>query len=70
MINHSQAVVRSTSKACIVTDMPFGTYEESVDVAFKNAAKVMKETHCLQLKLKVVKICLIQLSILQGEVFL
>ena len=40
MINHSQAVVRSTSRACIVTDMPFGTYEESVDVAFKNAAKV------------------------------
>jgi len=52
MISHSQAVVRSTSKACIVTDMPFGTYEESVDVAFKNAAKVMKETHCSAIKIE------------------
>jgi len=52
MINHAQAVVKSTSKACVVTDMPFGTYEESVDVAFKNAAKVMKETNCSAIKLE------------------
>ena len=52
MIDHASAVVRSTSKACIVTDMPFGTYEESVDVAFKNAARVMKETHCNAVKLE------------------
>ena len=52
MIDHASAVVRSTSKSCVVTDMPFGTYEESVDVAFKNAARVMKETHCNAVKLE------------------
>ena len=32
--------------------MPFGTYEESVDKAFMNAAKVMKETNCNGVKLE------------------
>lgn len=52
MIDHAQAVVKSTSKACIITDMPFGTYEESLDIAFKNAAKIMKETNCNGIKLE------------------
>lgn len=52
MIDHAQAVVKSTSKSCIITDMPFGTYEESLDAAFKNAAKIMKETNCNGIKLE------------------
>jgi 3-methyl-2-oxobutanoate hydroxymethyltransferase len=32
--------------------MPFGTYEESVDKAFMNAVKVMKETNCNGVKLE------------------
>ena len=46
MIMHGKAVVRGTKKALIVVDMPFGTYEESPNMAFRNAAKVMKETGC------------------------
>ena len=43
MIMHGRAVVRGARRALVVVDMPFGTYEESPSVAFRNAAKVMKE---------------------------
>ncbi|ROU02485.1 3-methyl-2-oxobutanoate hydroxymethyltransferase [Histidinibacterium lentulum] len=52
MIMHGRAVVRGTKKALIVVDMPFGTYEESPNMAFRNAAKVMKETGCGAVKLE------------------
>ncbi|SHH66917.1 3-methyl-2-oxobutanoate hydroxymethyltransferase [Cognatishimia maritima] len=52
MIMHGKAVVRGTEKALIVVDMPFGTYEESPGVAFRNAAKIMKETQCGAIKLE------------------
>ena len=38
---HAAAVVRSTSHACIIVDMPFGSYQESPQQAFANAARVM-----------------------------
>ena len=41
MIMHGKAVVRGTKRALIVVDMPFGTYEESPNMAFRNAAKIM-----------------------------
>lgn len=52
MIMHGKAVVRGTQKALIVVDMPFGTYEESPNVAFRNAARIMKETGCGAVKLE------------------
>ena len=52
MIEHSKSVVNSTKQSCIIVDMPFGSYEESVEKAFKNAAKVMKETNCNGIKLE------------------
>ncbi len=52
MIMHGKAVVRGTKKALIVVDMPFGTYEESPNMAFRNAAKIMKETGCGAVKLE------------------
>ncbi|MBI1417754.1 MAG: 3-methyl-2-oxobutanoate hydroxymethyltransferase [Limimaricola sp.] len=52
MIMHGRAVVRGTKKALIVVDMPFGSYEESPNVAFRNAAIVMKETGCGAIKLE------------------
>lgn len=52
MIMHGRAVVRGTSRALIVVDMPFGTYEESPNMAFRNAAMVMKETQCGAVKLE------------------
>ena len=38
MIAHGQAVMRGSSRACIVVDMPFGSYQESPEQAFRNAA--------------------------------
>ncbi|MEM9852374.1 MAG: 3-methyl-2-oxobutanoate hydroxymethyltransferase [Pseudomonadota bacterium] len=52
MIMHGKAVVRGTQRALIVVDMPFGTYEESPNMAFRNAAKIMKETGCGAVKLE------------------
>ena len=46
MIMHGRAVVRGTKQALIVVDMPFGTYEESPQIALRNAARIMKETNC------------------------
>ncbi|MEM1235218.1 MAG: 3-methyl-2-oxobutanoate hydroxymethyltransferase [Pseudomonadota bacterium] len=52
MIMHGKAVVRGTASALIVVDMPFGTYEESPEVAFRNAARILKETGCGAVKLE------------------
>jgi 3-methyl-2-oxobutanoate hydroxymethyltransferase len=52
MIMHGKAVVRGTQKALIIVDMPFGTYEESPNMAFRNAARIMKETSCGAVKLE------------------
>lgn len=38
---HAAAVVRATSHACIVVDMPFGSYQQSPQQAFANAAKML-----------------------------
>ncbi|EFO32898.1 3-methyl-2-oxobutanoate hydroxymethyltransferase [Roseibium sp. TrichSKD4] len=52
MIMHGKAVVRGTQRALIVVDMPFGTYEESPSVAFRNSARIMKDTQCGAVKLE------------------
>jgi 3-methyl-2-oxobutanoate hydroxymethyltransferase len=52
MIMHGRAVVRGSKQALVVVDMPFGTYEESPAVAFRNAAKIMKETACGAVKIE------------------
>lgn len=52
MIMHGAAVVRGSDHALIVVDMPFGSYEESPAIAFRNAARVMKETGCGAIKLE------------------
>ncbi|SFH17438.1 ketopantoate hydroxymethyltransferase [Palleronia marisminoris] len=52
MIMHGRAVVRGTKRALVVVDMPFGSYEESPGVAFRNAARIMQETQCGAVKLE------------------
>ncbi len=52
MIMHGRAVVRGAKRALVVVDMPFGSYEESPAVAFRNAARVMKETDCGAVKIE------------------
>ncbi|SDJ05189.1 3-methyl-2-oxobutanoate hydroxymethyltransferase [Aliiruegeria lutimaris] len=52
MITHCKAVVRGTQRALVVVDMPFGSYEESPSVAFRNAARIMQDTGCGAVKLE------------------
>ncbi len=52
MIMHGRAVMRAANRALVVVDMPFGSYEESPQVAFRNAARVMAETGCQAVKLE------------------
>lgn len=52
MIRHGQAVVKGSSRACVIIDMPFASYQESPQQAFRNAAKVMAETGAQGVKLE------------------
>lgn len=52
MIAHGKAVMRGSKKACVIVDMPFGSYQESREQAFRNAAQVMKEVGCSGVKLE------------------
>ncbi|KQO87475.1 3-methyl-2-oxobutanoate hydroxymethyltransferase [Methylobacterium sp. Leaf92] len=52
MILQAQAVMRGTSRALVVVDMPFGSYEASREQAFLNAARVLKETGAGAVKLE------------------
>jgi len=38
---HAAAVVRATKQACVVVDMPFGSYQASPQQAFQNAARML-----------------------------
>ena len=52
MILHGQAVMRTSKRAMVVVDMPFGSYEGSPEVAYANAARVMKETGAQAIKVE------------------
>jgi 3-methyl-2-oxobutanoate hydroxymethyltransferase len=52
MIAHGAAVVRATGRAHITVDLPFGSYQESPEQAFRAAARVMTETGCGSIKLE------------------
>ena len=52
MILHGKAVRRGLSRALMVVDMPFGSYEASPEDAFANAARLMAETGCAAVKLE------------------
>ncbi len=52
MILHGKAVMRGSRHALVTVDMPFGSYEESPQVAFRNAARIIQETGCQAVKLE------------------
>ncbi len=52
MIAHGAAVVRGAKRACVIVDMPFGSYQESPAQAFRNAARIMAETGASGVKLE------------------
>lgn len=52
IIAHTRAVVSSTRLACVIADMPFGSYQESPQQAYRNCAQVMARTGCDAIKLE------------------
>jgi 3-methyl-2-oxobutanoate hydroxymethyltransferase len=52
MIAHGRAVAKTARHACVVVDLPFGSYEESPAQAFRTAARVLGETGCAAVKLE------------------
>ncbi len=52
MAAHAQAVVRSTQRACVVVDMPFGSYQESPEQAFRHAAYILQKSNASAVKME------------------
>ncbi len=52
MIAHGRAVARACSHACVVVDLPFGSYQESKQQAFRSAARLLAESGCAAVKLE------------------
>lgn len=52
MILHGQAVARGLETAMMVVDLPFRSFEESPEQAFRNAARMMAETGAGAIKLE------------------
>jgi 3-methyl-2-oxobutanoate hydroxymethyltransferase len=52
MILHGQAVMRGVRNACVVVDMPAGSYEDSAEQALACAKRIFEETHCHAVKLE------------------
>jgi 3-methyl-2-oxobutanoate hydroxymethyltransferase len=52
MIAHGAAVVRSSERALVVVDMPFGSYQESPAQAFRSAVRILQETGATAVKLE------------------
>ncbi|WP_194788831.1 3-methyl-2-oxobutanoate hydroxymethyltransferase [Pseudomonas sp. UFMG81] len=51
-ISHTRTVVDCTEHACVIADMPFGSYQASAEQAFRNCAHVLAETGCDAVKLE------------------
>lgn len=52
MIYHTKAVTKGVTRAMVVVDMPFMSYQLSVDEGFRNAGRIMKETSAGAVKLE------------------
>jgi 3-methyl-2-oxobutanoate hydroxymethyltransferase len=52
MIYHASSVVRAVSRALVVVDMPFGTYQGNSKEALSSAIRIMKETGAHAVKME------------------
>ena len=52
MIHHIKPVVKGAPNTFIIGDMPFGSYNESIEQAIHNATRLTKETNCDCVKLE------------------
>ena len=52
IVYHTRSVVRATSKAIVVADMPFMSYQASADEAVRNAGRLLQEGGATAVKLE------------------
>lgn len=52
MIYHASSVVRGTSRALVVVDLPFGSYQSDPKEALRSSIRIMKESGAHALKLE------------------
>lgn len=52
MIYHAQSVIRAVSRALVVVDLPFGTYQGNSLKALESAIRIMKESGAHAVKLE------------------
>ncbi|MGB0718860.1 MAG: 3-methyl-2-oxobutanoate hydroxymethyltransferase [Bdellovibrionales bacterium] len=52
IIRHGQAVMRGSARACVIIDMPYGSYEDSPTQALASARRIMNETGASGVKLE------------------
>lgn len=52
MIYHAKSVIKGASRALVVCDMPFGSYQGNSKEALANAVRIMKESHAEAVKME------------------
>ncbi len=52
MIYHAKSVMKGTSRALVVVDLPFGTYQGNSKEALASAIRIMKESHAEAVKIR------------------
>lgn len=52
MIYHAASVVRGVTRALVVVDLPFGTYQSNSKLALSSAIRIMKETGASAVKIE------------------
>src|SRR5882672_4635524 len=52
IIHHTRAVTRAASRALVVADMPFLTYQVTAEEAMRNAARLFQDGHAAAVKLE------------------
>ncbi len=52
MLRHTAAVVRGVRRALVVVDMPFMTYQASVEQALRNCGRAIQKTGCQAVKIE------------------
>lgn len=52
MLHHTKAVARGAGRAMVVADMPFGSYQTSLDEGFSSAVRFLKEGGAQAVKLE------------------
>jgi 3-methyl-2-oxobutanoate hydroxymethyltransferase len=52
MIHHTKAVTKGAQRALVVIDMPFMSYQESIEQARKNAGRMIKESGAQAVKME------------------